>query len=369
MVADPPVATTVNMLSPSPIWLTWSGMDSLRRGQRRLLDLLGTVSDQCPYRVVLRKPEMDLRAYRENEGSGPVLLIVPAPIKRSYIWDLAPWASVVGEALRAGIRVFLIDWKESRGKPSTAGLADYADEFIDESLRAIEEETGIHEVFLTGHSLGGTLSAIFASLHPFSIRGLILVGAPINLGENAGDLAPMVLASPRAHELTARWGDVPGSFMSVMSSVASPSTFVWERWTDLIAASKDERERETHLLVTRWMLDELPMPRDLFRDVVELLYRENRFMSGDLEVSGRRALPRKVRAPILSVVDPRCRIVPPESVLPFHDVVGSTDTQVLHYRGDTGVAVQHLGLLVGRNAHRDIWPRIMNWIHDRARGS
>jgi polyhydroxyalkanoate synthase len=312
---------------------------------------------------------MDLRAYDVIDARGPVLLIVPAPIKRSYIWDLAPWASVVNHAVRAGMRVFLINWKDPRGEASRAGLRDYVDECIINSLRSIEAETGARKAFLAGHSLGGTLAVIFASLYPHRVRGLVLVGAPINLGENAGDLAPMVLASPNAHLLTDQWGDVPGSFMSVLSSVASPSTFIWERWADLLATSNDARARQTHLLVARWMLDELAMPRDFFRDVVERLYRENRFMSGDLEVGGMRASPRQVEAPILSVIDPRCRIVPPASVLPFHDAAGSTDTEVLFYEGDIGVAIQHLGLLVGNNAHGAIWPRVMSWIHDRARRS
>jgi polyhydroxyalkanoate synthase len=35
---------------------------------------------------------------------------------------------------------------------------------------------------------------------------------------------------------------------------------------------------------------------------------------------------------------------------------------VLEYGGDTGVVVQHLGVLVGRNAHRILWPRILAWL-------
>jgi polyhydroxyalkanoate synthase len=310
---------------------------------------------------------MNLRAYDVRDESGPVLLIVPAPIKRSYIWDLAPWASVVRLAVAAGIRVFLVDWKEPQGEASRAGLREYADECIINSLRVIEAQTGARKAFLAGHSLGGTLAAIFASLYPHRIRGLVLVGAPIDLGVNAGDLAPLVMASPNAHLLTHRWSDVPGSFISVLSSLASPSTFIWERWVDMLTSLKDARARQTHFLVTRWMLDEVAMPGDFFKEVIELLYRENRFITGNLEVGGMPALPQQVEAPILSVIDPRCRIVPPGSVLPFHDAAGSKDTGVLLYEGDTGVAIQHLGLLVGKNAHKSIWPRVMNWIHDRAR--
>ncbi len=31
--------------------------------------------------------------------------------------------------------------------------------------------------------------------------------------------------------------------------------------------------------------------------------------------------------------------------------------------GDTGVALQHVGLLVGERAHREVWPEIFRWLH------
>ena len=76
--------------------------------------------------------------------------------------------------------------------------------------------------------------------------------------------------------------------------------------------------RRTHLRVVRWTLDELPLPRRLFDEVVEWLYREDRFLRGTLRVAGRTAAPGRVEVPLLSVVDPRCRLVPPRAVLPFH---------------------------------------------------
>jgi hypothetical protein len=46
----------------------------------------------------------------------------------------------------------------------------------------------------------------------------------------------------------------------------------------------------------------------------------------------------------------------------------SRDKTVLHYEGDVGVALQHVGPLVGRRAHALLWPRITQWITQRSRG-
>jgi hypothetical protein len=67
-------------------------------------------------------------------------------------------------------------------------------------------------------------------------------------------------------------------------------------------------------------------------------------------------------APVLSVVDPRSELVPPPAVLPFHAAAGSAEARLVWYRGDTGVALQHVGALVGRTARREVWPAILQWV-------
>ena len=65
--------------------------------------------------------------------AGPVVLVVPAPIKRSYIWDLLPEASAVRRLLAAGARVLLAEWQPA---PREFGLADYADRLLGACLEA-----------------------------------------------------------------------------------------------------------------------------------------------------------------------------------------------------------------------------------------
>jgi polyhydroxyalkanoate synthase len=75
-----------------------------------------------------------------------------------------------------------------------------------------------------------------------------------------------------------------------------------------------------------------------------------------------------VTAPLVCVLDARCRVVPPEAVLPFYDAAGSADKTLLHYDGDVGVSLQHVGVLVGRHAHARLWPEILQWIGARSTG-
>ncbi|MDQ4005067.1 MAG: alpha/beta hydrolase, partial [Actinomycetota bacterium] len=120
----------------------------------------------------------------------------------------------------------------------------------------------------------------------------------------------------------------------------------------------------THMRVQRWTLDEMAMPGQLFEDIVEQLYRHDRFMSGDLVLGGRRIGPEMVDCPLLSVVNPASRVIPPQSVLPFHEAAASGTKTLLEYRGDQGVALQHVGVLVGTRAHATVWPRVVDWLQE-----
>ncbi len=337
-------------------------LDALHRSLGQAMDRLGAGSTGTPGRTLFARPEMRLEAYSSGQNAGPALLIVPAPIKRSYIWDLFPGASVVRHALTRGFRTYLIQWQDP-GPNQKIGLSEYADRFIADSLHAVEADSGPHEVFLAGHSLGGTFSAIFSSLHPERVSGLVLLGAPVNFEADSSKFGPWVSLAPRAQIIRALLGNVPGSFLNWLCYTTAPETFIAARLMDWLMSLGDADALLNHIRVSRWMLDEMAMPGRLFDEIVELLYRENRFIHKRLKIGNLPANPEHIHAPVLSVVDPRCAIAPERAVIPLFDLVASKEQKVLLYEGDTGVALQHLGMLVGKTAHRRLWPQIFDWMH------
>jgi polyhydroxyalkanoate synthase len=332
-------------------WAWFEQLDRARRLQGAWLDAAGTGPIETAYRVVRRCPGVTLRSYSGAGESGPLVLIVPAPIKRPYIWDLAPEVSVVRRCLAAGARVFMADWQPA---PPQYGLEHYAERLILDCLDAAGSEPAI----LLGHSLGGLFAAIFAALHPERVRGLVLLASPLHFGAHAPAFNRMA-AGLEGQDLPA---SLPGSFLSTASLNAAPMPFGWERWVDALASLVDPVQLRTHAQVERWTLDEFALPRRLVAELIVLIVREDRFARGTLEIGGRSATPSRLSAPLLCVLDPLCRLVPPEAVLPLLEAAASRDKTVLHYERDVGVSLQHVGPLVSRRAHESLWPRIVRWI-------
>lgn len=340
-------------------------MDRSRRMQGNALASLGFDPEPAPSQTVLELPAVHLRRYPGSEG-GPPLLLLPAPIKHAYIWDLVPETSVVRRCSEAGFDVFLVDWQNPGPGDEDLGLADYAGGLLLACVDKIAKLTGAHRVPVIGHSLGGTFAAIFASLHPQRVGALVLLAAPVGFGRDVGVFGEAIAKALQEGTLTPTGGNVPGSLLSTASFLASPDTFGWERIMDWYQSMGDPAALRTHMLVERWTYDEAPLAHALFYQVAEWLCLEDRFMGGSLCLDGADARPDQVTAPLLAVGDPRCRVVPPAAIEPFVAAVSSAETQVLWYEGDVGVGLQHVGVLVGRSAHQKLWPEILDFLREHS---
>lgn len=342
-------------------------IDAARRQAGNMLDTSGLGPQETPFRVLAEMPGARLRAYAAPDAEGPALLILPAPFKRAYIWDLLPEVSVVRHALSRGLRVYLLEWLPPGEAEDGFGLAEYADRLPAAALDAIAAETGAPGAILAGHSFGGTFAAIFASLHPARVKGLALLDAPLAFGAHGGRIAQAVRVMPHARLIRQMAGSpIPGTVVDLLSVGALPDAFQLQRFSDLGQSLFDSKALAIHTRVERWTLDEFPLPGQLFEEILERLYREDRFMHGTLEVAGRATGMARIEAPVIAVVNPLGRVVPPDSMLAALQAVPDLETHVLRYEGGRGPAIQHLGPLVAPIAHERLWPEILDWM--RAKG-
>jgi polyhydroxyalkanoate synthase len=350
---------TLHAVSPFSV-LALKHMDRMRQARGKMLDRFGFGPKETEYRIVHAEPGLTLRKYGPEKAVGPAVLLVPAPIKKAYIWDLMPQISVVQRWLEQGYRVYLAEWTPDTGPHF--GLEDYGDRLLATCQRAIEADSGEKQLTVAGHSLGGILTAMYACLHADVVRAVVLLEAPLHFESDAGCFAPLISSIPDARPIAEAYREVPGAFLNAVSAMAAPHAFQLERLLDRYLCIGNPEAMATHMRVERWTHDEFPLPGKLFTDVVESLYRHDRLMRGSLQVGEREIGPKDLQAPLLTVVDPRSGVIPMHSVLPFYEATASKNKLMLNYDGDIGVNLQHVGVLVGTNAHSKIWPAIFAWL-------
>lgn len=337
--------------------------DILRRAQANALGALGLNAHECEHQVIHSGSHWRLRQYAAA-ATGPSLLIVAAPIKRPYIWDLCPQVSAVGYCLRQGLRVYLIEWVPPSDGDREAGLAEYVNEAIFACAEAVSDKADGRPPFLAGHSLGGTLAAIFCATQPHAAQGLILLSAPLCFAPASSAFRDSLVSILPPSFL--KTDIVAGSLLSHASTMASPDTFLWSRWLDGALSAADPSALAIHNRVERWALDEAALPGKLVNEIVQWLYREDRLCRGTLPVGSKTVGPSSLRVPTLAIVNSADAIAPLGSVVPFIEGMPIEDKRVMECSREIGVSLQHLAILVGREARARVWPEIIAWIKDRS---
>lgn len=333
-------------------------LDAVRRMQGEILASFGFGPIETHYRVIASGLHWQLRDYGIADRSCSVL-IVAAPIKRPYIWDLAPAVSAVRRCVDAGLRVYLLEWLPASEKSCNAGIGECV-QAISTALQTITSDVANRKPFLMGHSLGGTLAGIQAAAAPATLAGLVLLGSPLCFAAGESRFRDALIAQVPAPVPDSN--PYPGSMLSHASAAASPEAFIWSRYTDALLSVFSRAAMDIHARVERWALDEVALPGKLVSEIVEMLYRENHFCRGMLNIDGRRIGFEDLAAPTLAVVNIADSVAPLQSIGPIGEALGPRRFRVIEYPGEEGVCLQHLAILVGQRAHAQVWPQIIDWI-------
>jgi polyhydroxyalkanoate synthase len=111
-----------------------------------------------------------------------------------------------------------------------------------------------------------------------------------------------------------------------------------------------------HQAMTQWSGDHIPFAGAAFLQVAELFTRKNLLPTGRVPIGGRTVDFKDITVPFLNIVGEKDHIVPPEAVGDICALVGASDTAELR------LPAGHVGLIVGRTAHRRNLPAIAEWL-------
>jgi poly(3-hydroxyalkanoate) synthetase len=305
---------------------------------------------------VLELSTVRLRDFSTAADGVPVLVCAPYALHGAMIADFAPGHSLVAALLSAGLtRVFVTDWRSAGPDMRFLSIDNYLAD-----LNVLVDQLG-GSVDLVGLCQGGWMALTYGARFPAKVRRLVLAGAPIDIAAGRSKLSDLARDTPIAtfkHLIDLGGGRILGDHAT---RFWSPQAFDREAIAQVLQASASTDAAAFRGLEARfrdwygWTVD---LPGTYYLQVVEHLFKENRLAAGRFVALGRQIELADVRCPLFLTAARDDEVVAPEQIFATEHLVGSPPGAIRKATAPCG----HLGLFMGGDVLRDVWPDIAHWL-------
>ncbi|MFY9564926.1 MAG: alpha/beta fold hydrolase [Nitrososphaeraceae archaeon] len=302
----------------------------------------------------------------QKAATTPVLIIY-AFINRHYILDLLPEVSVVRSLLNQGLDIFAADW----GTPSTYDksltISHFVNSYLDKSIDLIRKITKSDKVSLFGYCWGGDLALMYASIHPEKVKNLIIVATPGDF-----DLDNSLLAvwtkTMKEDLLLDTFGNLPGILLNAAFVLRNPIEY-GHKYFHFFEQPRSLESVTQFFATETWLNDSPPIIGEIYREFVEHCYKENLLIKNKMRIREGHANNnfdtvvnlKNIDMPFLNIVAKRDDLVAPSSSKALNDALTES-----HDRSIIELNSGHVGLMIGKDAHKELWPKVGKWLNERS---
>ena len=299
-----PTNTLLNPLALKELFNT--GGSSVIKGMGHLLDDLlhndglpsqvnkhafevGRSLAATPGAVVFRNELLELIQYKpmsEKQYARP-LLIVPPQINKYYIFDLSPDKSFVQYALKNGLQVFVVSWRNPDARHREWGLSSYV-QAVEEAIDVCRAITTSKDVNLLGACAGGlTIAALQGHLQAKrQLRKVASATYLVSLLDSQLDSPAMLFADEKTLEAAKRrsyqQGVLDGRDMARVFAWMRPNDLIWNYWVNNYLLGNEPPVFD----ILHWNNDTTRLPAALHGEFIDMFKTNPLIRPGALEVCG-----------------------------------------------------------------------------------
>ena len=310
--------------------------DGLPRQVSRDAFEVGKTLASTPGAVVFRNEVLELIQYRpmsEKQYAKP-LMIVPPQINKYYIFDLSPGNSFVQYALKNGLQVFMVSWRNPDARHREWGMSSYV-QALEEALNVCRAITASREVNLVGACAGGlTIAALQGHLQ--AKRQLRRVNSStylVSLLDSQIESPAALFLDEEALETAKRrsyqHGVLDGRDMSRVFAWMRPNDLIWNYWINNYLLGKTPPAFD----ILYWNNDTTRLPAALHGDLLDFFKHNPLTRPGGLEVCGTPIDLQKVNVDSFSVAGINDHITPWDAVYRSTLLLGGNRRFVLSNSG------------------------------------
>ena len=289
-----------------------------------------------PGAVVFRNELLELIQYKpmsEKQYLRP-LLIVPPQINKYYIFDLSPDKSFVQYALKNGLQVFVVSWRNPTKAHREWGLSSYV-QAVEEAIDVCRAITASKDVNLLGACAGGlTIAALQGHLQAKrQLRKVASATYLVSLLDSQLDSPAMLFADEKTLEAAKRrsyqQGVLDGRDMARVFAWMRPNDLIWNYWINNYLLGKQPPAFD----ILYWNNDNTRLPAALHGDLIDFFKHNPLIRAGGLEICGTPVDLQKVTVDSFHVAGINDHITPWDAVYRSSLLIGGSKRFILSNSG------------------------------------
>lgn len=328
---------------------------------KHLLGVDRAKTAQSPREEVYRDGAATLWHYRSSQVSlSPPVLLVPSLVSRAFILDLQPGNSLVEHLIGRGFDVYMVDWGEANEADAGNTLETYTHEMLPRMVRTIDDRHDGVGVTVFGYCFGGILTLLYAASHPDDpIVNLVQLATPIDFDQMPKAMMIAGVDGVRPEDVIDETGNVPARAVRGGFSLLTPTADL-ATIAGFLERVHDDQFVNNYQAMTSWTRDHVPFPGGVFRQTVDMFQGQNAIANNSLVLDGKKVDLGDITVPFLNVLGDKDHIVPAESTVGLHEMVGSKDSTELR------LPAGHVGMIIGQSAMKRHIPAMSDWIVERS---
>lgn len=290
-------------------------------------------------------------------GAGPVVLVIPSLINKSYILDLMEELSFLRALRQAGLHPVLLDWGDAAPGRS---ITDIMQATLLPAANMLIERYG--DISVLGYCMGGTMSLALTAHMPQRIQRLALLGTPWKFSESDGETGRIRDLFQRGHrEMTEMFLQhslraspvTPSAFFQFLFAMIAPMQAIrkFRRFNEM---DQDSATAKRFVAVEEWISDPVDLPSQATEELIVNWFLGDETGRGKWAPFGEAVNPKAIATPTLILTGDRDHIAPPRTSTCLADIM----PHAVHTATDTG----HVGLIVGSNSGATVIPALADFL-------
>jgi polyhydroxyalkanoate synthase subunit PhaC len=302
-----------------------------------------------------------------SQNNAPIL-VVYSFINRHYILDLLPEVSVTRNLLNQGLDIFATDWGTPSAYDKSLTIGHFVNRYLDKSVNFIRRITKSDKVSLLGYCWGGDLALMYAAIHPEKVKNLITIATPGDFDLDDSLLSVWTKAIRENYLLNA-FGNLPGAILNAAFILRNPIEYS-HKYFHFFEQPRSLEETAEFFATETWLYDSPPIIAEIYREFTEYCYKQNLLIKNKMKIEetsddndGNDMIInlKNINMPFLNIVAKRDDLVAPSSSKALNNALTeSHDKDLIEFNSG------HVGLMIGKNAHKEVWPKVGAWLKRRS---